>query len=372
MATGTRIGSSSRRSSRSPRTGFPCPCSTTRHPRAAALAAADRAGRGVVAPRPPVPRGDATCAQAGYDVVAVNPRETEIDGQPCYPTVADAVEATGPVDIVDVFRRADLCVEHAREAVAVGARCLWLQLGSRTRRPGGSPTTPGWRWSWTAARSSSTGASRRPEAAGAPAYWPLPAPRRRSRRTPCPRSISTRSPATTRPSCSCPATRTAPPGSRPASTAASRPAAGHVPSRPARVHGHGRRRPGLGPDDDDGRADDLDRGRGAAHARRDDVHPRRDHRRLRPDRDRRRGRRDGGRGEHRRRQRPRWRRGDRPDGEPRRRARARRRVPRGGPDDPRRAGRHGGRVLRPDAGRRGPLGPPRATCRPRWRRRRST
>jgi uncharacterized protein len=67
--------------------------------------------------------------RAGYDVVAVNPRETEIEGLPCYPTVADAVAATGPVDIVDVFRRPDLCVEHAREAVAVGARCLWLQLG---------------------------------------------------------------------------------------------------------------------------------------------------------------------------------------------------------------------------------------------------
>ena len=67
--------------------------------------------------------------RAGYDVVAVNPRETEIEGEPCYPTVAYAVAATGPVDIVDVFRRPDLCVEHAREAVAVGARCLWLQLG---------------------------------------------------------------------------------------------------------------------------------------------------------------------------------------------------------------------------------------------------
>jgi predicted CoA-binding protein len=33
------------------------------------------------------------------------------------------------VDIVDVFRRAELCAPHAREAVAVGARCLWLQLG---------------------------------------------------------------------------------------------------------------------------------------------------------------------------------------------------------------------------------------------------
>ena len=59
--------------------------------------------------------------RAGYDVVAMNPREMEIDRMPCYPTVAEAVAATGPVDVVDVFRRADLCVEHAREAVAGGA-----------------------------------------------------------------------------------------------------------------------------------------------------------------------------------------------------------------------------------------------------------
>ena len=66
---------------------------------------------------------------AGYDVVPVHPREREIEGRPCYPTLGDAVAATGPVDIVDVFRRADACPEHAREAVEVGARCLWLQLG---------------------------------------------------------------------------------------------------------------------------------------------------------------------------------------------------------------------------------------------------
>lgn len=71
----------------------------------------------------------AALLRAGYEVIPVNPRETEIDGLPCYPTVAAAVAATGPVDLVDVFRRPDQCVEHAREAVAVGARCLWLQLG---------------------------------------------------------------------------------------------------------------------------------------------------------------------------------------------------------------------------------------------------
>ena len=66
---------------------------------------------------------------AGYDVVPVSPTETEVDGVPAYPTLAEAVAATGPFDIVDVFRRAEFCPDHAREAVAVGARCLWLQLG---------------------------------------------------------------------------------------------------------------------------------------------------------------------------------------------------------------------------------------------------
>jgi predicted CoA-binding protein len=65
----------------------------------------------------------------GYDVVPVNPGEAAIDGVPCYATLAEAVAATGPIELVDVFRRAELCPPHAAEAVAVGARCLWLQLG---------------------------------------------------------------------------------------------------------------------------------------------------------------------------------------------------------------------------------------------------
>jgi predicted CoA-binding protein len=67
--------------------------------------------------------------RAGYDVVPVNPREAEVQGLTCYPTITAAAEATGGVDIVDVFRRPLSTPEHAREAVAVGARCLWLQLG---------------------------------------------------------------------------------------------------------------------------------------------------------------------------------------------------------------------------------------------------
>lgn len=67
--------------------------------------------------------------EAGYDVVPVSPTETEVEGVQAYPTLAEAIEATGPFDIVDVFRRAEFCPDHAREAVAAGARCLWLQLG---------------------------------------------------------------------------------------------------------------------------------------------------------------------------------------------------------------------------------------------------
>lgn len=66
---------------------------------------------------------------AGYDVVPVHPNERVVEGLPCYRSLEDAVAATGPVDIVDVFRRPEACPPHAREAVAMGARCLWLQLG---------------------------------------------------------------------------------------------------------------------------------------------------------------------------------------------------------------------------------------------------
>jgi predicted CoA-binding protein len=67
--------------------------------------------------------------RGGFDCIPVNPNEREVLGVPAYATLGEAVAATGPVELVDVFRRSELCVPHAREAVAVGARCLWLQLG---------------------------------------------------------------------------------------------------------------------------------------------------------------------------------------------------------------------------------------------------
>jgi uncharacterized protein len=65
----------------------------------------------------------------GFECVPVNPNARSVLGIPAFRTLTEAVDATGPFDIVDVFRRPELVVPHAEEAVATGARCLWLQLG---------------------------------------------------------------------------------------------------------------------------------------------------------------------------------------------------------------------------------------------------
>lgn len=65
----------------------------------------------------------------GYECVPVNPAERSVLGIPAFRTLREAAAATGPFDIVDVFRRSEYCVPHAEEAVEIGARCLWLQLG---------------------------------------------------------------------------------------------------------------------------------------------------------------------------------------------------------------------------------------------------
>ena len=64
-----------------------------------------------------------------FDCAPINPNEREVLGIEAFGTIGEAVEVTGPFDMIDVFRRSELCVPHAREAVAAGARCLWLQLG---------------------------------------------------------------------------------------------------------------------------------------------------------------------------------------------------------------------------------------------------
>jgi predicted CoA-binding protein len=66
---------------------------------------------------------------SGYDVVPVNPTVESVLGRTSYATLEDAAAATGPFDMVDVFRRPEFTPAIARSAVAVGAKSLWLQLG---------------------------------------------------------------------------------------------------------------------------------------------------------------------------------------------------------------------------------------------------
>jgi len=61
----------------------------------------------------------------GYRVIPVNPRETEIFGEKSYASLTDI---PGHVDIVDVFRAPDALPGIAKEAVQIGAGCLWCQF----------------------------------------------------------------------------------------------------------------------------------------------------------------------------------------------------------------------------------------------------
>jgi Predicted CoA-binding protein len=62
----------------------------------------------------------------GYRVIPVNPRETRILDETCYPSLRDVPE---PVDIVNVFRAPDALPDIARDAVAINAGALWCQFG---------------------------------------------------------------------------------------------------------------------------------------------------------------------------------------------------------------------------------------------------
>jgi len=62
----------------------------------------------------------------GYRCIPVRPDCDEVLGIPC---VATLLEVDERIDLVDVFRRPEFCVDHAREAVDAGAKALWLQLG---------------------------------------------------------------------------------------------------------------------------------------------------------------------------------------------------------------------------------------------------
>ncbi len=62
----------------------------------------------------------------GYEVIPVNPRESSILGNTAYPSLGDIPQ---PVEIVDVFRKPAALPAIAEEALAIGAKCLWMQFG---------------------------------------------------------------------------------------------------------------------------------------------------------------------------------------------------------------------------------------------------
>ena len=64
--------------------------------------------------------------RVGYTVYPVNPSVEQIDGERSYASLADVPE---PIDIVNVFRRSEYLSGVVDEAIAVGAKAVWAQLG---------------------------------------------------------------------------------------------------------------------------------------------------------------------------------------------------------------------------------------------------
>lgn len=62
----------------------------------------------------------------GYTIIPVNPQFTEILGEKCYP---DLKSIPVPVDVVDIFRRPDMVMDIVKDAIAIKAKVVWMQLG---------------------------------------------------------------------------------------------------------------------------------------------------------------------------------------------------------------------------------------------------
>ena len=66
----------------------------------------------------------------GYHVVPVNPNEKLVHGKVAYPDLRSApVDPRAPIEVVDLFRRSDAVMPHVEEAIEIGARAVWMQLG---------------------------------------------------------------------------------------------------------------------------------------------------------------------------------------------------------------------------------------------------
>jgi predicted CoA-binding protein len=66
----------------------------------------------------------------GYGVVPVNPNETLVHGKLAYPDLRSVpTDARASIEVVDIFRRADAVLPHVEEAIEIGAKAIWMQLG---------------------------------------------------------------------------------------------------------------------------------------------------------------------------------------------------------------------------------------------------
>ena len=64
--------------------------------------------------------------RAGYRIIPVNPQEQEVLGEKCYP---DLRSVPVPIETVDIFRRSEFVPEIVDQAIAIGAKAIWMQEG---------------------------------------------------------------------------------------------------------------------------------------------------------------------------------------------------------------------------------------------------
>lgn len=69
-----------------------------------------------------------TLLDRGYEVIPVNPNVEEVHGRQAYPDLA-SIPSDVEIDVVDIFRRSEEAGQHVDEAIEVGARAVWMQLG---------------------------------------------------------------------------------------------------------------------------------------------------------------------------------------------------------------------------------------------------
>ena len=81
-----------------------------------------------LSPKPHRPSHQVACylMEAGYTIIPVNPGQDSILGLPCYPSLR---AIPGTVDLVDIFRRQDKVLPIVDDAIAIGAKYIWMQEG---------------------------------------------------------------------------------------------------------------------------------------------------------------------------------------------------------------------------------------------------